>query len=209
MTTERDPVRAALADELLPCPLCHGTEVWPGTCYTGDSTEREDAVRCKTCGCRATKKAWQSRVNLPGTPEMKLVYVKRWRTIVHLPADRADEIVEALRALPPTLNSGAVRAETISECIGELELRYPDHAWLNAACAALRGLYALALPRAVDGGAAGEREAAIHDALLGLIEAVELDSDTGGKGISGYTAARLHDARETLSAFPRSDGGAL
>lgn len=39
----------------------------------------------------------------------------------------------------------------------------------------------------------------LKDALLGLIEAVELDSDKGGKGISGYTAARLTDARAALS----------
>lgn len=39
----------------------------------------------------------------------------------------------------------------------------------------------------------------LKDALLGLIEAVELDSNKGGKGISGYTAARLTDARAALS----------
>jgi hypothetical protein len=38
----------------------------------------------------------------------------------------------------------------------------------------------------------------LKDALLGLIEAVELDSDKGGKGISGYTAARLTDARSAM-----------
>jgi hypothetical protein len=33
-------------------------------------------------------------------PDVKLVYVKRWRTIVPLPAKYADEIVEALRIDP-------------------------------------------------------------------------------------------------------------
>lgn len=32
--------------------------------------------------------------------DIKLVYVKRWRTIVRLPAKYADEIVEALRSSP-------------------------------------------------------------------------------------------------------------
>lgn len=32
----------------------------------------------------------------------KLAYVKRWRTIVRLPEQYADEIVEALRSAPTT-----------------------------------------------------------------------------------------------------------
>jgi hypothetical protein len=47
----------------------------------------------------------------------------------------------------------------------------------------------------------------LKDALLGLIEAVELDSDKGGKGISGYTAARLSDARAALGASTVSQAG--
>lgn len=43
-----------------------------------------------------------------------------------------------------------------------------------------------------------EKIDSLKDALHGLIEAVELDSDKGGKGISGYTAARLTDARAVL-----------
>ncbi len=38
------------------------------------------------------------------------------------------------------------RAKTIEECARELETSYPDHAWLNAACAAIRSL-AVARPR--------------------------------------------------------------
>lgn len=43
-----------------------------------------------------------------------------------------------------------------------------------------------------------EKIDALKDALLGLIEAVELDSAEGGKGISEYTAARLTDARSAI-----------
>lgn len=32
------------------------------------------------------------------------------------------------------------RLATIEECARELETSYPDHAWLNAACAAIRAL---------------------------------------------------------------------
>lgn len=34
----------------------------------------------------------------------------------------------------------AARLDTIKECIVTLKKSYPDHAWLNAACAALRQL---------------------------------------------------------------------
>jgi hypothetical protein len=53
--------------ELLPCPLCQSTNVQPGTCYVDNSSTREDAARCGDCGCRATKRAWQSRVQ-PQSP---------------------------------------------------------------------------------------------------------------------------------------------
>lgn len=39
---------------------------------------------------------------------------------------------------------------------------------------------------------------ALAEALADLIEAVRRDSDEGGKGISGYTAARMSDARAVL-----------
>ena len=46
--------------------------------------------------------------------------------------------------VPPSkneaLNIGRIRADIIEECARELETSYPDHAWLNAACAAIRSL---------------------------------------------------------------------
>lgn len=53
----------------------------------------------------------QRRAALAATPasdEVKFVYVKRWRTIVMLPAKYADEIVDALRS-PPSGSAGAMR----------------------------------------------------------------------------------------------------
>jgi hypothetical protein len=50
---------------------------------------------------------------------------------------------------------------------------------------------------------------AMREALSGLIEAVRRDADDGGKGISGYTSARLSDARSALAAANQSDGGDL
>lgn len=41
---------------------------------------------------------------------------------------------------------------------------------------------------------------ALVEALTGLIEAVRRDSDEDGKGISGYTSARVSDARNVLRA---------
>lgn len=40
----------------------------------------------------------------------------------------------------------------------------------------------------------------LREALTGLIEAVRRDSDEGGKGISGYTSARLSDARAAIAS---------
>jgi hypothetical protein len=40
----------------------------------------------------------------------------------------------------------AVRKAAIEECAQYLETSYPDHAWLNAACAAIRSLAALSRP---------------------------------------------------------------
>lgn len=45
------------------------------------------------------------------------------------------------------------------------------------------------------------------NALAGLVEAVRRDSDEGGKGISGYTSARLSDARAALSSAPAGGTG--
>lgn len=36
--------------------------------------------------------------------------------------------------------TGTARRSAIEECARELETSYPDHAWLNAACAAIRSL---------------------------------------------------------------------
>lgn len=43
---------------------------------------------------------------------------------------------------------------------------------------------------------------ALRGALAGLVEAVRRDADEGGKGISGYTGARLADAKAMLGGFP-------
>lgn len=40
----------------------------------------------------------------------------------------------------------------------------------------------------------------LEEAITDLIEAIRRDSDDDGKGISGYTAARVSDARATLSS---------
>lgn len=46
----------------LPCPLCHSTDVQSGICYPfSGSADKEDAVRCAACGCRATLASWQAR----------------------------------------------------------------------------------------------------------------------------------------------------
>lgn len=44
------------------------------------------------------------------------------------------------RASPVTSAQSRVRDTVIEECARELETSYPDHAWLNAACAALRSM---------------------------------------------------------------------
>ena len=49
---------------------------------------------------------------------------------------------------------------------------------------------------------AADRIEALEAALRGLIEAVRIDSDDGGKGISGNTSARLYDARAALAPEP-------
>lgn len=56
-------------------------------------------------------------------PDSKLVYVKRWRTLVRLPIKYADEIVEALRA--PAEPSPDGRAEVVDALDGLL-------AWVGA-----------------------------------------------------------------------------
>ena len=43
---------------------------------------------------------------------------------------------------------------------------------------------------------------AMEAALRGLVEAVVIDSNDPAKGISGYTGARLSDARAALGAGP-------
>ena|SRR6185295_16128187 len=57
-----------MTTELLPCPLCQSTNIQPGTCYVDNNSTREDAARCGDCGCRATKRAWQSR-GQPQSPQ--------------------------------------------------------------------------------------------------------------------------------------------
>ena len=47
---------------------------------------------------------------------------------------------------------------------------------------------------------AAEQVRPLVEALEGLIEAVRRDSDEGGKGISGYTGARLTDAKNAIRA---------
>jgi hypothetical protein len=49
--------------ELLPCPLCRaeGHTLLRGVCYPDGSIDKEGAVMCPTCGCRATLKSWQTR----------------------------------------------------------------------------------------------------------------------------------------------------
>jgi hypothetical protein len=49
--------------ELAPCPLCQSTDLHVGSCYQGESTEREAAVRCARCGCRSTLLAWINRTS--------------------------------------------------------------------------------------------------------------------------------------------------
>lgn len=41
----------------------------------------------------------------------------------------------------------------------------------------------------------------LAEAFAGLIEAVIIDADCDGGGISGYTSARLSDARDTLTLY--------
>jgi len=57
------------------------------------------------------------------------------------PEDTEEAAADAWNArksdLAPSLD---LRKSTIEECARELESSYPDHAWLNAACAAIRGL---------------------------------------------------------------------
>ena len=47
---------------------------------------------------------------------------------------------------------------------------------------------------------AAEQVRPLVEALKGLIEAVKRDADEGGKGISGYTGARLTDAKNAIRA---------
>jgi hypothetical protein len=61
-------------------------------------------------------------------------------------ADYEQRIRSALvHPTPAPSGNEALRKATIAECIRELQTSYPDHAWLNAACAALRQLADAAL----------------------------------------------------------------
>ena len=86
--------------------------------------------------------------------KMKLVYVKRWRTLIPLPTKYADEILAAL-ALPVPRDREAV----IEECarIADNEVSEPTHSdqgedW-NIACRTLaNGIRALKSPPAGEEG---------------------------------------------------------
>lgn len=55
---------SSVTGELLPCPLCQcsGDRLMRGICFPEGSIDKEGAVGCPDCGCRATLKAWQSRI---------------------------------------------------------------------------------------------------------------------------------------------------
>lgn len=57
-----------------------------------------------------------------------------------LVTDSIDQILAALRQAAEDHRTSGERKAIIEECARELETSYPDHAWLNAACAAIRSL---------------------------------------------------------------------
>src|SRR6185312_15606024 len=77
-----------------------------------DATQADAMVRYMVAGMpsapqRCSDETARESVGYQVPVGMKLVYVKRWRTIVPLPATHADEIVEALR---PTSDGGVSEA---------------------------------------------------------------------------------------------------
>ncbi len=105
-----------------PCPKCDaklGEVCWPGI----------NAELLELARLRVEIEQLRS-INAQPEPDseaIKLVYVKRWRTIVKLPAKYADEIVEALRAPAQcTLDRTAIiRAINLSYARADLEPTSP------------------------------------------------------------------------------------
>lgn len=93
---------------------------------------------------------WASRYWKPTSPERDLVKagalflaerdrLRRRPNNYHGHVDHKIEVV-LRRLCALALPAGDGREATIEECARELETSYPDHAWLNAACAAIRSL---------------------------------------------------------------------
>lgn len=86
-----------------------------------------------------------------------------------------EEIINALRRTAPVAGRDRealtlawnVRRNTVEECARELEAAYPDHAWLNAACAAIRSIVGSAeTPAAI----AGMRTSTFDAMISNLVE---------------------------------------
>lgn len=79
-----------------------GTEEWADETHKAEYLMCADAILGHAFGLEAIAREAQQPEG-----DSKLVYVKRWRTIVRLPVKYADEIVDALRASPvPSASDG-------------------------------------------------------------------------------------------------------
>lgn len=84
---------SSAGSELLPCPLCRSTNVQLGACWVGErKLSEQPAARCQDCGCRATKAAWQSRVE----PQTSGV----WLPIETAPEDLQEYAAKRSRNIP-------------------------------------------------------------------------------------------------------------
>lgn len=61
MTDAPVPRSSSGTDGLLPCPMCGADDLMRGECFTQGSIEKEAAVRCAKCTCRASLIDWQAR----------------------------------------------------------------------------------------------------------------------------------------------------
>lgn len=124
--------------ELLPCPMCGADDLMRGECFTPGSAEKEAAVRCAKCTCRATLTDWQARGDaqadtrtpaITGRGEAQIASVLRahlkigghdaWEGHYYY----VDGIEAASKALAssPTQIAGGVREQTIEECAQTIE----------------------------------------------------------------------------------------
>jgi hypothetical protein len=87
------------------------------------------------------------------------------------------------------------RREAIKECIETLQSSYPDHAWLNAACAALGSLALTSTARAILPG---------HDETMANLDALTIKSTDPRCTCAAIVNPNIPHARTCPLASPES-----